>query len=126
MKDKRKTKRRYLLYYMRLYDSKTLQQIGNLVDITRRGAMIVGEHPIPEGQISRLRLELTYEVAEKPYMEFTVCSKWCKPDITPYLYNIGFEITDMAPEDIEIIERINEAFGFRENTPVELESRPSK
>jgi hypothetical protein len=118
MNEKRKTKRRYLLYYMRIYDAATRQQIGNLVDITPRGIMIVSEHPFPEGQTTRLRMELTNEVTEKPFMEFTAHSKWCEPDVTPNMYNTGFEILDLAPEDAEIILRINEEFGFRDNTPV--------
>ncbi len=118
MKEKRKTKRRYLLYYMRIYDATSRKQIGNLVDITPKGIMIVGEHPVPEGQTTRLRMELTNEVAEKPFMEFSACSKWCKPDITPNMVNSGFEILDLAPDDAEIIQRIIEAFGFRDNDPV--------
>jgi hypothetical protein len=118
MKDKRKIKRRFLLYYMRIYDVSTRQQIGNLVDITPRGIMVVSEKPLPEGQTTRLRLELTDEVAEKPFMEFSAVSKWCEPDITPNMYNTGFEILDLAPDDAEIINRINEQFGFRDNTQV--------
>jgi hypothetical protein len=115
MQDKRKLKRRYLLYYMRIYDGVSRQQIGNLVDITTMGIMIVGDHPIPAGQIAQLRMELTNEVSEKPYMEISAISKWCEPDVTPDHFNTGFEIQNLAPEDAEIIQRINEGFGFRDN-----------
>ena len=118
MKDKRKIKRRYLLYYMRIYDAATRQQIGNLVDITPHGIMIVSEKPLPEGHTTRLRMELTNEVADKPYMEFSAHSKWCEPDIIPNMYNTGFEILDLAAEDVEIIHRIIQEFGFRDNNPV--------
>ena len=53
MKDRRKTKRRYLLYYMRIYDTDTREQIGNLVDITAKGMMIVNPRPLIEGQTYR-------------------------------------------------------------------------
>ncbi len=49
MQNRRKTIRRYLLYFVRIYDSSTSQQIGNLVDITTKGVMIVGPSPIPDG-----------------------------------------------------------------------------
>jgi hypothetical protein len=126
MKEKRKTKRRFLLYYMRIYDAANRQQIGNLVDITPAGIMIVGEHPIPEGLTMHLRVELTDEVAEKPYMEFPVLSKWCKPDVTPDLYNTGFEILELTPEDKEIIQQINSEFGFRDNTLAEKNANSSR
>jgi hypothetical protein len=118
MKEKRKTKRRCLLCYLRIYDATTHQQIGDLVDITSRGIMIVSEHPFPEGKTTRLRMELTKEVAEKPFMEFSAQSKWCEPYLTPNTYNTGFEILDLSSEDIEIVQRINEQFGYRDNTPV--------
>jgi len=35
MKDKRKIKRSFLFYCMRVYDAGTRQQIGNLVDLPR-------------------------------------------------------------------------------------------
>lgn len=117
MQEKRKTKRRYLLYYMRIYDATTRQQIGNLVDITPRGAMVVSEHPIPEGQTTRLSMELTDEVADKPFMEFSARSKWCRPDINLNMHNTGFEILELAPEDAKIVHRIVEEFGFRDNKP---------
>ena len=118
MKDQRKIDRRFLLYYMRVYDTATRQQIGNLVDITPRGIMVVSEHPLPEGQTTRLRMELTDEVADKPFMEFSAHSKWCEPDIIPNMYNTGFEILDITPEDSSIIHQIIEEFGFRDNKPL--------
>jgi len=118
MKEKRKTQRRYLLYYMRIYDTATRKQIGNLVDISSGGVMVIGEHLIPEGRTTHLRMELTHDVAKKPFMEFSARSKWCNPYITPNLFNTGFEILDLAPEDAEIIQRINTVFGFHDNTPV--------
>ena len=118
MDDKRRTTRRYLLYYMRVYDVSTRQQIGNLVDITPRGIMIVSDRPIAEGQVSRLRMELTPEVAEKPFMEFSARSRWCQPDINPHMYNTGYEILELPPEDAKIILRIIDEFGFRDNKPV--------
>lgn len=117
MEERRKVKRRFLLYYMRVYDYATRHQIGNLVDITAEGMMVLSENAFSVGTTIRLRMELTEDVADKPFLEFTARSKWCKPDITPNLYNIGFEILDLEPGDEQIVQRIIEAFGFRDNQP---------
>ncbi len=117
MQNRRKINRRYLLYFVRVYDAATRQQIGNLVDITPQGVMIVGQEPIPAGQAIRLRLELTTEVADKPFLEFPAHSKWCHPDLEPSLHNTGFEILELTPEDTKIIQKIIETFGFRDNQP---------
>jgi hypothetical protein len=118
MKNRRKINRRYLLYFVRVYDADTRQQIGNLVDITPHGVMIVSQDPIPENQAMRLRLELTSDIADKPFMEFPTRSIWCNPDLEPSLHNTGFEILELALEDTRIIEKIVETFGFRDNEPV--------
>jgi hypothetical protein len=117
MKNRRKINRRYLLYFVRVYDAATRQQIGNLVDITPHGAMIVSPDPIPTDQAIRLRLELTTDVAEKPFLEFPARSIWCHPDLEPSLYNTGFEILELTPEDVGIIQKIIGSFGFRDNEP---------
>jgi hypothetical protein len=117
MEEKRKAQRRYLLYYARVYDAATRQQVGHLVDITHLGAMIISPGPIPEGHSMRLRIELSEDVAEKPHMELAVRSKWCHPDLDPSLYNIGFEIESISAEDTGIIRKIVETYGFRDNEP---------
>jgi len=118
MKDRRKIKRRYLLYYVRVYDGESREQIGNLVDITTKGAMILSANAIPVSKSFRLRIELSQDVAEKPHMDLTVRAKWCHPDIDPSLYNIGLEIESISREDVKIIQRIVETYGFRDNKPV--------
>ena len=115
MKEKRKIKRRYLLYYMRVYDNDSHQQIGNLVDITTVGAMVVSETPLPVKKTYHLKLELSEDVSDKPYLEFTARSLWCQPDVEPHFFNTGFKIIKLAPEDLVIVDRIVEVYGFRDN-----------
>ena len=117
MEDRRKSNRRFMLYYMPIYDADSLHQAGNLVDITPKGIMIVSEHPMEEADTLHIRLELTGDVAAKTYMEFYALCKWCRQDISPNLYSIGFEILDLAPGDAEIIQRIITTYGFRDNQP---------
>ena len=118
MKDKRKTKRRFLQYYMRVYDVESNRQIGNLVDITPRGIMVVSDKKLLKDQIMQIRLELSEEVSKKPYMEFKAISRWSEQDVIPNMYNTGFEILNLSPEDSDIIDQIISEFGFRDNQPV--------
>lgn len=115
MKEKRKIKRRYMLYYMRVYDTEAQQQIGNLVDLTPKGAMVVSENPLTVDKIFHLKLELSEDVADKPFLEFSAKSLWCKPDVEPHFFNTGFKILTLASEDIQIVQRIVEVYGFRDN-----------
>jgi hypothetical protein len=100
---------------MRVYEAATRNQIGHLVDITSKGIMLVCEKPIPDNRFMKLRLELSNEVTEKPWMEFLALSKWCKPDINPSMYSVGLEILEIDKENAKIIDRIINEFGFRDN-----------
>jgi hypothetical protein len=115
MKERRKTKRRYLLYYARIFDPATRHQIGSLVDITPRGAMVLSPDPFIVGVTYRLRLELSEDVSEHPYLDFTVLSKWSHADIDPRLFNTGFEIIEVDKAGADAIQRIVGIYGFRDN-----------
>ena len=52
----------------------------------------------------------------RDYIKFTARTKWCLPDVVePYLYDIGFSITDITPHDAEIIRQIAEKYAARDN-----------
>lgn len=112
---KRKIKRRYLLYYTCVYDSEGRQLLGNLEDITPTSAMIVSNTSLPEGKIVHLRIELTEDVSEKPYLEISGQVRWHKPDIEPSMQNIGIEFLSITAEQRQIIEKIVTLHGFRDN-----------
>lgn len=115
MQERRRLKRRYLRYYGRVYDARGSGQIGNLVDITEKGAMILTDHPIPANQILNLRLELTADIAHQPFLEFIAKSIWRQPDLDRHRYNIGLEIIGLTANGEEIIRRIVALYGFRDN-----------
>ena len=115
MVDRRCEKRKFLLYYTRVFDTQSHIQVGNLVDITSMGAMLITPTPIPIGVDFDLKLELSEEVANIPFMEISAQSLWCHADIDPTLFNTGFKFLDVTPENSDIIHNIVNTFGFRDN-----------
>ena len=115
MPDRRKTKRKYLMVYTRVFDVHSGNLLGHLVDLTPAGAMLISERQLPAGQDIRLRMELSPEVSDQPYLELDARSLWCQQDVNPQFYNTGFNFLSIAPESIAIVERIVEAYGFRDN-----------
>jgi len=115
MLDRRSEKRNFLLFYARVFDTQSNLQIGNLVDITSVGAMLITPTPVPIGVDFDLKLELSAEVADIPFMEISAHSLWCRADIDPSLYNSGFKFLDVSPENAIIIQNIVNTFGFRDN-----------
>jgi hypothetical protein len=113
--DRRRVKRRYLIYYGRVFDETAQKLIGNLVDITDHGFMLLSDGPLPINQTHRYKLELTDDIAPHPFINFTARSIWCEPDLDPDHYNTGFEMVDLKPKDAELIQAIVKKYGFRDN-----------
>ena len=112
MADKRKIDRRDFSYYMQVKDETTRQVIGYLSDISSGGFKLDCQKEIPPGTDFRMHLDLTPEIADKNSMVFIARSKWTKRDfVDPNTYNVGFEIVNIAPSDMLIIQRMFEKYG---------------
>jgi hypothetical protein len=112
MADKRKSNRRHFTHYMPVLDEATRQVIGYLSDISLEGFRLDCSQRLPIGRDFQMMIELNFDIADKTEMTFTARSKWCRPDpIDPTSFNIGFEISNMAPEDMVIFQRMFEQYG---------------
>ena len=114
MANKRVENRKDFSYYMQLTDATTRQLIGHLADISTGGFKLDSDEPIPIGQEYRFRLALTPDVADKPFMIFSAQCKWCKTDpIDPFVYNTGFHLLEMNPEDRSVFVRVLQLYGTK-------------
>lgn len=112
--ERRKIDRKDFSYYMQLVDDKTHELVGHLADISSRGFKLDKLSPIPPEKDIRFRMELTDDVADKPYMVFITRSKWCKVDpFNPFCYNVGIQLINITPTDIEIFNRLIEKYGSK-------------
>lgn len=112
MDDRRNLERKDFSYYMRLIDNDTQNLVGHLVDISSGGFKLDSQGPIPINKDFRLRMDLTSEVADKPAMIFVARSKWCEVDpLDPFIYNVGFQLVNISPVDLEIINRMMAKYG---------------
>lgn len=109
-------------FYMRLVNHDTQELVGHLTDISPGGFKLDCENLIPLNKEIRFRMDLTSEMASKPSMVFAARSKWCQVDrFDPFCYNIGFQLIDISPEDVEIFNRIIEKYGTKhENKRIDL------
>jgi len=99
-------------YYKQVLDYDTQAVIGHLADISSGGFKLDCSHPILVNRDFRFRLDLTSEVSPKPSMAFVARSRWCQVDpLDPYVYNVGFQLIQIAPDDLEIFKRMMEAYG---------------
>lgn len=116
MDEKRIEKRKDFSYYMRLTDAATKKLVGHLADISTGGFKLDSDEAIPIGKKFRFHLALTPDVARKPFMIFSARSKWCQTDsIDPFVFNIGFHILEMHPEDRDIFNRVLQLYGTKKS-----------
>jgi hypothetical protein len=112
MAEKRKIARRDFTYYMPVTDDVSKRLIGYITDISPGGFRLDSPKQIPPGQDFRMHIDLTGDIADKNAMVFIARSRWCHTDhVDPNTYNVGFEITQMAPSDALIFQRMFDKYG---------------
>ena len=111
-RERRRLQRRNISYYLAIMDSQTQKVIGHLVDISPAGLLMDSKIPVQTNQKFDLHLEFLEDIAGKASLDISARSKWCRPDpIQPYMYYVGFEISNLAADDLEVIKRIAEKYG---------------
>jgi hypothetical protein len=114
--EKRINKRRKFGYYIRVSDNNTHETVGYLSDISPAGFKLECPKILPVNQDYTLRLEMTSEISNQPYIAFVARAIWSEPDpITPNEYIEGFHIVSISPVDREIFNRVAEKYGKPES-----------
>jgi hypothetical protein len=112
MAERRKLDRRTFSYYMRVINDANGELVGHLTDISTAGFKLDCQKGIPPNTNFLLRIDLTPQIASKEFMVFAARSRWCRVDrFDPTSFNVGFEILDMSPGDMDIFVRMFELYG---------------
>ena len=108
----KRPERKDFSYFMQLFNNETQELVGHLSDISSGGFKLDSMESIPPDTDFQFRLDLTRQVADKPFMIFVARSKWCKVDpLDPFCFNVGFQLINITPEDVEIFNRMIEIYG---------------
>jgi len=115
LKNRRRIPRKYLMFNARVFDTVTGKLIGQLLDVTPGGLMLLSERAVAPDTAYTLRLELTGGNSDVSFIELEARSRWCRRDVDPAFYCAGFQITALSPEAAGVIRHIIEAYGFLDN-----------
>ena len=119
MQERRKISRKYLAIYSRVFDRSSGRVLGYLSDLTDGGAMIISDSSIAENQDISLRFDLPDPALFSiDHLNIDTHIIWCRPDIDPAFYNIGFKFKTISEEQAKIIEEMIVAYEFRRDGPV--------
>ena len=112
MAERRHLDRRQFSYYMRVMDENTGQLLGHLTDISASGFKLDCQKAVPINTRYVLHLDLNSDVATKQFMIFSATSRWCQTDrFDPTSFNVGFQILEMSPGDMDVFVRMFEKYG---------------
>ena len=112
MPERRTTPRKKFFFYLRVLNDDTQETLGHMVEVSAIGLQLETTVPLPLQKNYYLRLELTSDLADRPFIIFIARTKWCKmDDIELNLYHVGFEIIEIMPDDREVFLRILAKFG---------------
>jgi len=112
MAEKRTVPRKNFSFYMRILNDDSGEILGHMVEVSAIGLRLETVGSLPINKDYYMRLELTPDLGNLPYIVFIARSKWCKIDnIQPNLFHVGFELIEIMPEDKEIFLRIMAKFG---------------
>lgn len=103
---KRKHERTTLSRTVRVHDVVHQRQLGELVNITIEGMMIVGQHPLQPNAILQIALELPAPIGGESELEVGVTCLWCRPADGSALFWAGFQIIDASMASIKRIENL--------------------
>lgn len=93
MNDKRRFARKRILYYLKINDAVTGENLGHLCDISSEGLMMISSRPVDVGMRHSLQIELPEEIGSKQSIALDAQSVWCKTDANPSLYCVGFHFS---------------------------------
>ena len=112
--NKRKFKRHYLIYYLRVFDRKTGEILGHLVDVNEKGVMLMRDSPIEIGREYNLRLRWRNSLGKLQVVDFEAICKWCRPDVNPDFYGAGFTINLNNSDDLVTMRNLVSDLGMPE------------
>ncbi|MBC8503660.1 MAG: PilZ domain-containing protein [Anaerolineales bacterium] len=113
MDERRTLKRQHIMFYSRVFDRQTGAFMGYLGNLTENGAMIISEEDLETDKVFNLRIDLPEDIYGKPVLNLSARSVWCKRDIDPNFFNIGFSLKEISEDDQELIVQIVADYGLQ-------------
>lgn len=110
--ERRRIKRRHLIYYLRVTDSNTGNLMGHLVDINTQGIMLMSEEQIEPGMVFSMSASWHNLDQKEESVQFKAESRWCKKDVNPTFYLTGYKLIDVSHEAFGTIQDLIEDLGF--------------
>lgn len=105
MPDKRKQMRVDVAVRLPVVDVNTGRLLGNLVNMSSAGFMVLTRNPLPMQSVFQLSLALPKAIHGVGTVYFGAESLWCNASDDREQYWIGFHLIDISPHDQDVLEQ---------------------
>lgn len=112
--EKRRLKRHSSIYYLEVFDQDTGKLLGRMVDMTTEGFMLIHEASLPVDAVFNCRMALPAELLGRTEIFFEGACRWCRRAVNGDLYEAGFRLEKVDPDDVEVIEMLIRHFAFND------------
>ena len=104
---RRQAHRQALVYYPKVIDIETENELGRVADITIHGMMLFGSNALNEKKTYRVRI-ITEGVFDESLgnVDVSVQIRWSRPDMNPALILTGMLFLDLSDTDKETIKAL--------------------
>ena len=113
-KDQRKYDRRHSIYYLRVYDKSTGSLLGNLIDISEKGLMLISDNTLEINKVFTCSMHLPEEIEGSNTVDFELESRWCRNDTNPNFYDVGFKVISAPDAFYKILNHLIAAYMFKD------------
>ncbi len=113
MDERRKNDRYPVNKYLGVYDQKTGDLLGCLVDLHGKGIQILGKEEFRAGSVYKIRLDLHKQIKDSKRLYFEAKNTWCKSHKGCTLFAAGFEFQNVDQETKECIALLLGSSAFR-------------
>ena len=114
--ERRKESRKKVMAFTPVYDLKKGVLLGFLQNLTLQGALVIGEKTLEIDTHTILGLDLPGDLPDIPTNRLTISARVARcieDEEAVNSYNLGFEFTDIQPEQTRVIEALLERYHFR-------------
>jgi hypothetical protein len=118
LSEKRVLERRELIYYLRVRDTASGQELGRMVDIHQQGLLLMGVLSLePEKEYS-VAIEMPKAMMEQGIKNVTIKAQvmWTRPSQTTAFMENGLKFLEPSDEARKTIDRLIEFFALPNGT----------
>lgn len=126
MEEKRRIKRHQLPKFLEVYNRVTDRPLGNIVNISPHGMMLVSKSQLMPHAVFSLRIKIPTEGKRFKNMDFEALSHWSRPDVTPGYFDTGFSFNKTTKEIDELTKALTEYFQFKFDDEDEIYENKNK